>query len=206
MSAEAAPRARRYSELGDAVRAAVASLQRGYLSDAKEPWATAALARLRQATSRPPGSAPDVWEYTIGVVPKHLQGRSDEPSAHEWAAHIAMTFFALHQQGRVDGMTRPGGTLGSAARRLVTGPDLEESIRRRFQAVALAETRQGVVHHLRALIGLLRAKGVPLDYGRLADDLVDMFSGRGDRVRLRWGRDFRRIDQTPVVTDLDTKE
>ncbi|MBT0566994.1 type I-E CRISPR-associated protein Cse2/CasB [Williamsia sp. CHRR-6] len=207
MPADVVSRRWDYSELGKAVSGTVAELQRGYLSDAKQPWATTALARLRQATNRAPGSVPNVWDQTIGIVPAHLQGGSDEPSAHEWAAHIAITFFALHQQGRLsDRMAQSGGSLGSAARRLVTDPDLEDSIRRRFQAVALAETRQGVAHHLRALIGLLRGAGVPLDYGRLADDLVDMFSGRDDGVRLRWGRDFRRIDKTPDLSDPDSKE
>ncbi len=150
------------------------------------------LARLRRAVKDTPGRNPDVWEDTIGAVPETLWGTGDDPSSWEWAAHVAITLFAVHAQGgRI--AQRRGISLGSAARRLVEERD-SASLKTRFQAVAVALTPVSLRHHLLALVTLLRDADIALDYAQLAVDLRDLNAtpAAGDRVRLMWGRDYHR--------------
>ncbi|MGC4962916.1 type I-E CRISPR-associated protein Cse2/CasB [Gordonia sp. DT101] len=192
--------------LGEVVSKYVWNLQRAVLADHRESAVVVQMARLRHAASSEPGSVPAVWPETIDLVPTRLQG-GDEPSTSERAAHVAVTLFALHQQGRATPMHRAGGSLGSAARALSVATDREVAIRRRFQAIALSDTDAGIVHHLRSLVTLLRGSNIPLDYGRLADDLHTLFERRHpERVRLRWGRDFRPRSQRPDSDEESTDD
>lgn len=90
-------------------------------------------------------------------------------------------------------MHREGEGLGKAARLLVPpGQDPGESnIQKRFNALATAAQMPEISHHLRGMIQLLRAGGIPLDYVQLACDLYDLqFPDAMPHVRLRWGQDF----------------
>jgi CRISPR system Cascade subunit CasB len=187
-----------------AVASTVAGLQAAHL--ARVPSAGAALARLRRAATAAPGSDPDVWAYTVQPLADNprataLLGRSDTPSAHERAAHVAVTLYAVHQQGRPQAMHRTeGGSVGQAVGALQradrrAGGD-GTAILRRFSALATASSWAETVHHLRSLVTQLRAEGVPLDYGRLADDLARLADPRRSKeVRLAWGRDlYRRLE------------
>lgn len=177
--------------LSDAVARTVAGLQRQYLAGV--PAAGAALAVLRRAIGREPGSVPAAWQLTVGMLPASVLGGGDEPSPSEWAAHVAVTLYALHQQSQSAGMHRPGPDLGAAVRdlRRVRHADTGDvdPVLRRFQALATATSADEVQHHLRGLITLLRGAGIPLDYGRLAVDLRRLQSPRAaDGVRLSWAR------------------
>lgn len=50
-------------------------------------------------------------------MPESFQGRS-APSAAEWAVYLALTLYAMHQQGNDRLMNCPGNTLGRAVRQL----------------------------------------------------------------------------------------
>ena len=114
-------------------------------------------------------------------MPESFQGRS-APSAAEWAVYLALTLYAVHQQGNDRPMNCPGNTLGRAVRQLAernsAGQDwTEASVLRRFNALATAEEITALSHHLRGMIRLLRAAkdgGIPLDYPQLAADLYDL--------------------------------
>ncbi len=172
------------------VDARVASLQRGYLANRSD--SVAALARLRRAVGKPPGSVLDILDYTL--APEFVYGWSnDEPSWAETAAHHAMTLYALHQQSQPRGMHQPGRRLGGAVRRLISGSIVEPThpIARRFAMLGTADSLDELVHHLRGVVQLLRANRIPLDYGLLASQLVTWQSPGGPaRIRLVWGRDF----------------
>lgn len=208
---------------GQALRAAVAStvgsLQAAHLE--RVPSAGAPLARLRRAATAAPGSDPDVWAYTVQPLADSpraaaLLGRSDLPSAYERAAHVAVTLYAVHQQGRAAAMHRAeGGSVGRAVSALQrahrrAGGD-GTAILRRFSALATASSWSETVHHLRSLVTQLRAESIPLDYGRLADDLARLADPRRSKdVRLAWGRDlYRRLDAADgasKTTDSDPAE
>lgn len=180
--------------LYDAVAARIADLSGRRASGVAD---AGRLARLRRAVKDTPGRDPDVWEDTIGTVPEKLWGTGDEPSTWEWAAHVAITLFAVHSQGGRTAQRR-GVSLGSAARRLVDTRSSESMITR-FHAVAIAPTPTSLRHHLLALVTLLRDEDIALDYAQLAVDLRDLNSSpaAGDHVRLRWGRDYHRKPKSP---------
>lgn len=164
------------------------------------PWAIAALARLRRGAAKQPGELLDILEFTLDD--DFFVGRSDAgASIDEYAAHVALTLFALHQQSKSPPMHKPGIGLGSALRRLGDGPAIPEPVQRRFRVLGTADSVGELVHHLRGAVQLLRTHDIALDYGLLADQLVAwQWTGGPNRVRLRWGRDFYRTDRPTTTT------
>ena len=130
--------------------------------------------------------------------PEEWMNSRGAPSRAEWAAYIALTLFAVHQQGNdpaASPMHCAGCPLGRAVRRLVPADDADAEIRilRRFEQMATAVEIQGVSQHLRGIVQLLRAGGIPLDYAALAHDLYQyQFPEAVAGVRLRWAQDFYR--------------
>lgn len=195
---ETGARLRPISTLGQFVAHRVSRLQETFL--AGSPAAQADLAKLRRAAGKRPGDIADVWELTLGGVPRYGHLVSDEPTPNEWACHIALTMYALHQRSRSARMHRPGVGLGAAVRGLRAGDD--SAVTRRFALVASASTLPEVAYHSRALVGSLRDADIGLDYGLLADQLVRLqMPDRGAGVRLAWGRDFYR-DPAPTTDRL----
>lgn len=141
----------------------------------------AELAKLRRGIGHAPGDLPELWGSFLLEMPESFQGRS-APSAAEWAVYLALTLYAMHQQGNDRLMNCPGNTLGRAVRQLAernsAGQDwTEASVLRRFNALATAEEITEISYHLRGMIQLLSAAkdgGIPLDYPQLAADLYEL--------------------------------
>lgn len=169
----------------------------------------ATLARLRANIGRPPGTDPTIWSQTVDRVPGEPRG--DAPTAEELAVHTAMTLFALHQQSRDAGMHRPGVGLGHAVARLDrlrpgAGEDVSP-VRRRFDVIVTSGSLDELTHHLRGLVGQLRADSVGLDYGMLADDLFAFqLPGRANDVRRRWARQLYHLDRDTSVEGSTTTD
>lgn len=92
------------------------------------------LAHLRQGIGRVPGDMPQLWGFFLSELPEKWMGNS-EPSKAEWAIYLALTLFALHQQGQDPNtawMSQPGASLGKAVARLIESPEDEKRISRRF--------------------------------------------------------------------------
>ena len=189
---ESAPRT--LGPAGEFVDRRVSDLQNRFLSaDRRDPAAVAALARLRRGAGKQPGELLDILEFTVD--PRLVSGwNSDEPSPQECAAHVAMTLFAVHQQSRGERMHRRGRGLGTALRSLHSGNQktLPDPLVRRFRMLGTADSFAELTHHLRGVVQLLRADGVPLDYGQLADHLVRWQRQGTQQVQLIWGREFYR--------------
>lgn len=165
----------------------------------------AELAKLRRGIGHAPGELPELWGSFLLEMPESFQSRS-APSAAEWAVYLALTLYAVHQQGNDRPMNCPGNTLGRAVRQLAernsAGQDwTEASVLRRFNALATAEEITEISHHLRGMIQLLSAAkdgGIPLDYPQLAADLYELqctdprYAQTPANVRLRWGQDLYR--------------
>lgn len=176
--------------LEELVAERAARLQAHYLAGTSS--GVADLAALRRAVTGSPGEDPRTWALTVADVSSWA--RDDEPTAAELAAHAALTLYAVHQQSHARAMHVRARGLGSAVRALGRQTGAEDAVRRRFEALGTAATFPELLHHARGLVRQLRSAGVPLDYGRLARDLLDWQDpGRTASVRLRWGRDYHRF-------------
>ncbi|MGB4780267.1 type I-E CRISPR-associated protein Cse2/CasB [Microbacterium sp.] len=189
-------------------------LQQAYQRNASS--AVADLARLRRGLGRRVGEDLDLIGLALASDGENSPSLLDErervgatPTAEEQSAFTAITLFALHQQSqRGASMHRAGYSLGRSARLLGKRVD-RDSVRTRFTALGTATTWDETVHHARGLIQQFRQHGIPLDYGRFARDLFDLRTGRGDRVRMSWGRDFYRLadpDDTDTTHDAATAD
>lgn len=187
---DTAPYVPRLGEVGQLVSTRVAAL----VATRGISGTTAVLARLRRAVGKPPGWDPELWELTLADVPGRIG--SDAPTTQERAVHTAITLYAVHQQSRPETMHVRGYGLGRSVCLLASATQAESAVRRRFDAAATATSFDEVVHHLRGLVTQLRSHRVPLDYGQLADDLLQLQDPRKvDAVRLRWGRQYYRVDR-----------
>ena len=170
------------------------------------------LAQLRRGIGHAPGEIPALWGGFLAEMPEEFQG--DETASHEeWAIYLSLTYYALHQQGNEEKMSREGYTLGKAVRELAernTSPqDWESSsVLRRFNALATAKDIHEISHHLRGLIQLLRsAKGgsIPLDYPRLAGELYGLQCDKPGLehipadIKLQWGQDLYRNKHNEIL-------
>lgn len=179
------------------------------------PMVRTKLAKLRKGVSHKPGDNPEIWDITLSDLPEVFLSDNGEPSKYEYAIHIALTLFAMHQQGRniktecMHKQTPKDSKaqiycFGSAVRRLAGTKDSDsfKSIRRRFNATVTSESIEEFSHHLRNMIQLLKAKGIELDYVSLAQEIyLFQFPDNRDKLRLKWGQDFYRITTSTSSND-----
>ncbi len=153
----------------------------------------AEFALLRRGIGKQPGELPSLWGMLLEQMPEELQGQGKQPSRGEWAVYIALTLYALHQQGQAGSMNHPGMTLGRALHAMVPAgnQDAEERILRRFNQMATSSDMEELSQHLRGIVELLRSKGIPLDYVDLAGELYNyQLLDYQNTVRLKWGREY----------------
>ncbi len=167
-----------------------------------ESEARAALANLRRGVGRRPGELPQLYGELLQDMPQEMYSSGSKPSYAEWAVYMALTLYAMHQQGKdvkTDNMNRENVSLGNAASELVTDMDDTERIWKRLYVVASSVDVQEMSYHIRSLIKLLRDKDIPLDYPQLAKDLYlyQLSDESAEQIRLKWGQDFykKRTDE-----------
>lgn len=171
----------------------------------------ALLAELRRGVGKAPGELPALWGILLEDFKDEWMSDRGGASREEWAAYIALTLFALHQQSRNTRslpMHRRGQTLGRALRRMAgEDTDAQERILRRFRQLASAADIRGAAYHLRGLVQLLRAADIPMDYAALTRDLYQYQSPEGMAdVRLRWAQDFFRMTKDEQTTGKDGEQ
>lgn len=162
----------------------------------------AMLANLRHGAGKKPGEDPKTWGILFSDLPEQMLGVYGEPSEAEWAIYIALTLYAIHQQGNdphTHSVSVEKISLGTAANSLVAkeggDEDTRERIRKRFLQVAMATDIQSLAYYLRSFIQLLKAKDIGLDYPMLAKDLYLYQNPNAmQTVRLGWGQDFYRVN------------
>ncbi|MFD9337193.1 type I-E CRISPR-associated protein Cse2/CasB [Streptomyces sp. NPDC060028] len=194
--AQVAVAAQGLGRLGQSVAQRIRTLQQDYSHDSSQ--AVQALARLRRGIGRQANEMPDLWgllgiEQFYAAQPDGHRISEAEALRAERAAHVAVTLWALHQQSnRTKRMhVADGASLGTAVRRLMTGTDSDEPIRKRLLRAGTATTFDVLARRLRELVVLLRKADIPLDYGLLAEHL-DRWQKPGgpSQVRQAWGRSF----------------
>ena len=170
----------------------------------------AALANLRRGVGAAPGEMPELWGFFLEELPPEMESRDGAPTRGEWAVYLALTLYALHQQGHAlpeDDMDRQNAGLGQAVRRLLPpkADPAGSSVQKRFNVLATAAQPREIAQHLRGMIQLLRAAGIPLDYARLAEDLFYLqFPDHAPGVRLRWGQEFYTMPDGNNQTEEET--
>ncbi|MEV3871517.1 type I-E CRISPR-associated protein Cse2/CasB [Streptomyces sp. NPDC049906] len=183
-------------------------------------WGIGGLEELTQLTRAVPGAQNGVE----GSAPPPQYG--DWQPAEEEAVHLAVSLWALHQQSVHDApMHVRGWGLGYAVRQLARGQSrtatgdtgtaeqgstaelhVPETLRKRFVRIGTSSSLESLSVRLREIVLLLRGARVPLDYGRLADELHDwQDETRRAGVRRGWGRDFHlavapRADDAPKAS------
>ncbi|MFC0601004.1 type I-E CRISPR-associated protein Cse2/CasB [Streptomyces palmae] len=178
--------------------------------------------RERQRTTEPegPGAGKAAAAYFRSGPYVH---QKDQELREDTAVHLAVTLWALHQQSlRDEPMHLAGWPLGRSVRRLAHGKsgthdgrpaaagdadtaadtrgsaperveDVSEAVRKRFVRIGSASDTEVLATRLREMVQLLRRARIPLDYARLADQLVRwQDENTRDDVRRQWGRDFHR--------------
>lgn len=154
----------------------------------------ARLANLRRGAGKAPGELPELWGSFLNGISDDLQSRSGEPTEEEWSIYLALTMYAIHQQGNSDSVHSENISLGRAAAKLMDDPkndDERERVLRRFGPIVTAKDMPEMSHHVRGLIQLMKAKSIKLDYVKLAEDIYDFqHEQTRNNVRLRWGQDF----------------
>ena len=190
----------------------ITALQRGLLAQ-QNPQARGQLARLRKANSKGPGESPDTWDVEFAGLPESLGGRGDAPAtAGEWAVHLTLTLYAIHQQSlqqemykRTNREAREWHGIGNAVSRLVyvdrqdgRGEQLSPGeMPRRFSAFVTSESVEELAHYARQLVSQLRRASIPLDYARFAGQIYEYQKPYGrERIRLEWAREFTQQTST----------
>ncbi|MEW2417481.1 type I-E CRISPR-associated protein Cse2/CasB [Streptomyces sp. NPDC046866] len=179
-----------------AVSQRIRTLQHDYRNDSSQAVQT--LARLRRGIGRQATEMPDLWglvgmEQFYAAQPPGRRPSQAEVLRAERATHVAVTLWALHQQSnRTKRMhVEDGASLGTAVRRLMSGTDSDEPIRKRLLRAGTATTFDVLAQRLRELVVLLRTSEIPLDYGLLAEHLEQwQRPGGAPQVRQAWGRSF----------------
>jgi CRISPR system Cascade subunit CasB len=148
----------------------------------------AALAALRRGLGKPPGASAETYRYVVPFLP---EGRGD---AAEEPYYLVATLFAYWHQGDRPVPTNPPPNLGASLAMLrnaeVQKGGSAESVERRFVALLNCH-RDDLGQHLRRMVGLLRSKGISIDWAQLLAD-VKGWNWESRRVQRVWARAFWR--------------
>lgn len=189
----------------------IARLQRAYVGRGSDAaGARASLAHLRRLGM--PGGASWVFvgeDLFEGLLDLTLS-EADEKRALR-AITVALRLYAYHQQSKDSPMaiTSSSGeadarrhSFGWSCRRIEYDKDKAKGVRRRMAAIEGVRDMDGIEHHMRALIMLMKDKGVRVDYYQLTRDLflLQFPSARGD-VFMRWGRDYFTTKSDETTAD-----
>lgn len=117
------------------------------------------------------------------------------------SVRAVLSLYAIHQQSKESPMAMTGkkgdddwsaGSFGRACRRIEPDLDMAKGVQRRLARVEATQDFDGAIVNIRALIQLLKANSIPLDYGRLAQDLYLIQLGEEARQKVfrRWAGEY----------------
>ncbi|MFE5010046.1 type I-E CRISPR-associated protein Cse2/CasB [Streptomyces sp. NPDC056696] len=149
------------------------------------------LAALRKGLGQPAGTVLEMFPFYTCPV-DDFAARRGEVSAGQEAEHMALALYGLHQQSQDRPMHRDGFGLGHSMLELRRHDRTSETaVDGRFQQAFSATSTQALQFRLRSLVTQLRDIKQPLDYDRLASDILHWNrSDSRSRVRRRWGLDY----------------
>lgn len=158
----------------------------------------AALAKLRNSIGKPLSQTIDIWPFVFEYLPEEFLGTNDSASNQEKAILTSLQLFAVYQQGSAENMSLNKANnfhsnLGTSLS-TIRGED-SASVDRRFNALITSQTFEELVHHLRQMLSLLKAKSkkeVKVDFPKLSQDLYWYLTGQKEQVCLNWSREYYR--------------
>ena len=173
------------------------------------PWASAEMARLRRCAGKRLEESPDAWESLFSGVPEEISPSKGVlvPTTAENAIFIALTLYAVHQQGVSASMNQYGRSFSTAVSMLGDGGS--DNIRNRFNTALTSQDVVELSNHLRSLVKMLRSNDVPIgfDYADLAADIYDyQYEDSKFRVQMRWAKDYYRSNNLDVEAKKGEKE
>lgn len=160
----------------------------------------AMLANLRRGVGNEPGEMPQLFGVILLDMPEEFMSESGIATREEWACYIALTLYALHQQGHpIESQpmhVKENISIGRALSRLaraLNDPNAEQRMLQRLQKLATAVDMKELSYHLRGVIQILKANGISINYQDFAGDLYEIQMPEGKKqVCFRWGQDFYR--------------
>jgi CRISPR system Cascade subunit CasB len=164
----------------------------------------AMLANLRNSVGKPLSESVSIWPLMFENLPEEFLSQGASLSNKEIAVLTALQLYALYRQGKKAPVSQGGKeqetkvakpkNIGYSLNALRTG-DNTTAADRRFNALVTAATYDELIHHLRQMINLLKAKSsgeAEIDFGNLAQDLYGFLIGRDESIRLNWARSYYR--------------
>lgn len=185
----------------------ILQLQGGHGKAPTSSSSRATLARLRRLGM--PGCSwmavgSDLFdEWPEFSFPERCRERNEERVANAIVGTLRL--YAYHQQSKQVSMTLlskgpESGDCRTGLRRRSFGwscwllepdPEKAKGIRRRMASIEATNDFEGMEHHLRGLVMMMRSKDVKVDYWSLARDLYLMqFESAREGVFIRWAQDY----------------
>ncbi|MFM9413562.1 type I-E CRISPR-associated protein Cse2/CasB [Peptococcus simiae] len=171
----------------------------------------ATLAALRHSIGKEASASIDIWPLLFEKLPEAYIGRGRALSHEERTILNTLQLYALHQQGNDQSVwleqetkdrentghgkgKKQRNNIGDALKLLRRGDD-SLAVDRRFNALVTSTDYDELIHHLRQMVKLLRAKkDGKIDYPALASDLYWFSRGYEESVRLNWSRHYYRFE------------
>lgn len=170
------------------------------LAEADFSAGKAALAGLRRGVGHEPGELPQLFGTILMDLPENLMSQSGVPTRAEWSIYIALTLYAMHQQG-FDAKSKSMHTddnvsMGTALAKMAKASEdanAEGRMLQKLRAFATSVDMKEAFYHLKHMIQLLCSKGIAVNYVLLSADLYEFqITEKKNHVNLRWGEDFYR--------------
>lgn len=169
----------------------------------------AMLAGLRNSIGRPLSQTIEIWPFMFENLPEDFLSRGELHSKKEIAILTALQLYALYRQGNRSPLRNQEKTssnnIGDSLRDLREGHN-SVAKDRRFNALVTSETYDGLIHHLRQMVQLLKSKKTgetAIDFGKLAQDLYSFLIGNDEKIRIKWARAYYR---THLIIEEEKKD
>ena len=161
------------------------------------------LAQLRSCIGKKPGENPKIFGLLLQNMPETFYSKTGIVTKEEWACFLALTLYALHQQGvdcENESMnTNENVSIGTAMKKFAKRQDdlnAKDRMQEKYKVLATAIDIVALSNYLRSIIKLLKRENIKLNYALLASDLYEIqFDESKSKVILRWGQDLYRYDK-----------
>lgn len=161
---------------------------------------SAQLAFLRKGIGHIPGELPEIYGLFLQDMPEDFWNDNGTITKEEWSCYIALTLYALHQQGNKISLhnmhtdERISIARGMKILAVAMGDsNAEERMQKKLQALISSKDMREFSYHCKNIIQLLKSKNITINYVDFAKDIYDFqYQESKNRISLKWGQDFYR--------------